>query len=100
MKVISRILLVLSYLFFLLWVFYHAKVYKLPDHYHWILAVIGAISVIISWIIYQLHEKKLIDPFGLADDLQTEKPEQTSYMVCFAIYALIGLGALWYFAIS
>ena len=100
MKVLARILLILSYLFFMLWVFYHAKLYKLPDNFHWIIASIGAVMVIFSWIFYHFQERKKIDPFGLDEDLQTEKPEQTSYMICFVLYALIGLGALGYFFID
>jgi len=100
MSFIYRVLLIISYTLFVAWVFYYAGLYKVAEGIHWIFIGIGAITLIFSWIIYQIQEKKRIDPFGLPDDLQTEKPEQTSFMVCFAIYALIGLGAFWYFAIA
>lgn len=100
MKPVSRILLIISYLIFIAWMFYHADLFEMPDGLHWIMILTGAVLAIVSWIGFQFSEKKTKDPLGLNDDLMSEKPEQISYMVCFAIYALIGLGALWYFAID
>lgn len=96
MKILSKALLVFSFLCFLAWILHLAEAYLLPGSLQWVLICTGAVSLIVSWLIQRLLVKEAPDPFGLDKTEATENPDYISYMVAFSIYAVCAIGIFWY----